>query len=223
MSSSSAWQLSGTNWRWWASGRSGPAVRGAAAAGGCVVGIGSPEPPTFADHEGPFASHYDSGRVTRHVATTFEWAELARRAIADYPAIEQRSGIAFHRPVGVVYATHDPHSVAAVVSRLAALRIVVDRIDTLDDPRLHVDPQAGCFVEGPPAGHVDPRRMTAAQIACGVADGAHVERSVVERVEPVAGGWRLRLAGGAPSRPTGWCSPADRTPVRSTGCPCCHR
>jgi sarcosine oxidase len=173
------------------------ALRSAAAAGARVVGIGSPEPAVLADHEGPFASHYDSGRVTRHVAATFEWAELARRAIADYPAIEQRSGIAFHRPVGVVYATLDPHGVAAVVSRLAALRIVVDRVDTLGDPRLHIDPEPVCFVEGSPAGHVDPRRMTAAQVACGVADGAHVERSVVERVESIAGGWRLHVAGGA--------------------------
>jgi sarcosine oxidase len=53
-----------------------------------------------------------------------------------------------------------------------------------------------CFVEGAPAGHVDPRRMTAAQVACARADGALVERTAVDRVEAVDGGWRLHLAAG---------------------------
>ena len=173
------------------------ALRGAAAAGARVVGIGSPEPAVLAAHPGPFASHYDSGRVTRHVDATFEWAELARRSIADYAAIELGSGIAFHRPVGVVYAAIDPLEIAAVesvIARLAALRIPVTRVTELDDPRVHVDPLAVCFVEGAPAGHIDPRRMTAAQVACARADGASIERTAVERISTVAGGWRLHLA-----------------------------
>jgi glycine/D-amino acid oxidase-like deaminating enzyme len=175
------------------------ALRTAAAAGATTVGIGSPEPAVFASHAGPFASHYDSGRVTRHVDATWEWAELARRAIADYPMIEAASGITFHRPVGVVYATTSPGEIAAVEAvnaRLAALRIPVERRTSFDDPRVALDPTAACFVEGAPAGHVDPRRMTAAQLACAAADGAAVTRDVVGRIEPIAGGWRLHLASG---------------------------
>jgi glycine/D-amino acid oxidase-like deaminating enzyme len=174
-------------------------LRAAAAAGAGAVGIGPVEPPVFASHTGPFASHYDSGRVTRHIDATWEWAELARRAIADYPAIEQGSGIAFHRPVGVVYATSAADEIAAVESanvRLAALRIPVERRASLDDPRVALDPTAVCFVEGAPAGHVDPRRMTAAQVGCAVADGATVARGVVGRVDRLAHGWRLHLATG---------------------------
>ena len=61
------------------------------------VGVGSPEPAALAGHEGVFASHYDSGRITRHLDASFEWAELARRAIADYAAIEEEGGELFHR------------------------------------------------------------------------------------------------------------------------------
>ena len=177
------------------------ALRAASASGCRAIGIGSPEPAVFADHDGPFASHYDSGRVTRRVDATFEWAELARRAIADYAAIEEGSGIRFHRPVGVVYATSDPReidAVDAVAARLTALRIPVERRATIDDARVHVDPNAVCFVEGAPAGHVDPRRMITAQLACAEADGATVRRSTVTHVEAAEGGWRLHLDGGDP-------------------------
>jgi glycine/D-amino acid oxidase-like deaminating enzyme len=175
------------------------ALRATAASGGSVVGIGSPEPTVFASHDGPFASHYDSGRVTRHVDATFEWAELARRAIADYPEIASRSGVEFHRPVGVVYAARGPDQIAAVdavVARLAALRIEVARRSRVDDDRIAIVDGAVCFVEGAPAGHIDPRRMTTAQIACAVADRATVRRTVVTAIEPAASGWRIHLAGG---------------------------
>ena len=46
------------------------ALRAASASGCRAIGIGSPEPAVFADHDGPFASHYDSGRVTRHGVPT---------------------------------------------------------------------------------------------------------------------------------------------------------
>ena len=176
------------------------ALRRAAAVGASTTGIGSPEPVVLAEHAGPFASHYDSGRVTRHVDATWEWAELARRAIADYPTIERRSGIAFHRPVGVVYASDSAAEIAAVdavVARLATLGVAVERRPFRDD---RVDLPAGvtCFIEGAPAGHVDPRRMTAAQTACAVADGATVVPDVVHAVERVGGGWRLHRASGDP-------------------------
>lgn len=175
------------------------ALRAAAARGASAVGIGSPEPAEPASHDGPFASHHDSGRVTRHVDACSEWAELARRAIADYPAIEARSGIVFHRPVGVVYATRDAHEVAAVdavVARLAALRIPVVRATVVDD-RIDLVDGVTCFAEGPPAGHIDPRRMTAAQVACASADGATVLHGTVARVERTAAGWRLHVADGS--------------------------
>ena len=57
-----------------------------AASGAVVAGIGPAEPAVLSEHAGPFASHYDSGRITRHLDARFEWALLAQRAIARYGA-----------------------------------------------------------------------------------------------------------------------------------------
>src|SRR4051812_42773626 len=83
------------------------ALRHLAADGVRCVGIGPGEPPSFADHVGAFASHYDSGRITRHLDQRFEWAVLAARSIRGYSALEEASGIEFHRPVGAVLAELD--------------------------------------------------------------------------------------------------------------------
>ncbi|MEM7273395.1 MAG: FAD-dependent oxidoreductase, partial [Actinomycetota bacterium] len=78
-----------------------------AARSATVIGIGPTEPQDRADHAGPYASHFDAGRITRRLDVRREWSVLASRAIAEYPTIEARSGIAFHHPAGLVYARHD--------------------------------------------------------------------------------------------------------------------
>lgn len=174
-------------------------LRHAAASGARTIGVGVPEPPVFAEHGGPFASHYDSGRVTRHLDATWEWAELARRAIVSYPTMEAKSGIAFHRPVGLIYAASEAAEVAGIegtAARLAGLGIAVQRVDDVDG-RVAIDPAAVRYVEPGPAGHVDPRRMVAAQVACARADGADVVATTVVAVATTATGWRLHLASGA--------------------------
>lgn len=70
-----------------------------AGAGG-VLGIGPAEPADLATAEGPFASHYDHGRITRVSDPDLIWATLARRSIAAYPTIAERGGVGFHYPVG---------------------------------------------------------------------------------------------------------------------------
>lgn len=158
------------------------ALRRVAAAGASCIGIGQAEPPSFPHHAGVFASHYDSGRVTRHVDARFEWAELARRAIAEYAAIESISGIAFHHPSAVLYATDDRTTVDAidrVVQGLVAHGIAVERRHDPGDDRVALPDGVTVFREGAPAGHVDPRRMIAAQLAVAERAGAHIVRAVV--------------------------------------------
>src|SRR5436190_1901187 len=69
------------------------ALRHLAATGAEVLGVGPAEPAAFGDHRGAFASHYDSGRITRHLDPRREWAVLAGRSIAGYAALEAASGI----------------------------------------------------------------------------------------------------------------------------------
>ncbi|HEY4610397.1 MAG TPA: hypothetical protein VIH06_14370, partial [Ilumatobacteraceae bacterium] len=79
----------------------------AADSGSRCVGIGPAEPGDWANHAGVFASHYDSGRITRKLDRRREWAILACRAIEAYPGIEAASGISFHTPAGVLFADVD--------------------------------------------------------------------------------------------------------------------
>ncbi|MEM7115085.1 MAG: FAD-dependent oxidoreductase, partial [Chloroflexota bacterium] len=53
-------------------------------------------------HDGVFSSHYDQGRITRELDSTFEWALWAQRSIAAYRAIEEQSGIDFYFPCGAI-------------------------------------------------------------------------------------------------------------------------
>ena len=167
------------------------------------VGVGAPEPPALAPHEGVFASHYDSGRITRHLDSTFEWAELARRAIADYGAIEAEGDELFHRPVGLRYAVSDQRELEAVREVLARLGTVargVRELPASDDPRVVLPNGATVLAEPRPAGHIDPRRMVRAQVTAAERAGATVPRAQVTAVAPEAGGWTLALGDGTTVR-----------------------
>ena len=168
------------------------ALRHLAESGLRVVGIGSPEPADLPAHHGPFSSHYDSGRITRHLDARFEWALLAHRAIAAYPLIESRSGIAFHSPTGSVYAVvpgPKADAIEANAARLASPAVEVGRAEI--DQRLGLTGGLRYFADAPPAGHVDPRRMRAAQLRCADLAGAEIVDGVVGSLTAMPGGWRI--------------------------------
>ncbi|MGN6693151.1 MAG: NAD(P)/FAD-dependent oxidoreductase [Aquihabitans sp.] len=175
------------------------ALRHLAASGVRVVGIGPAEPPVFATHPGVFASHYDSGRITRHLDARREWAVLAARSIAGYAALEEASGIAFHRPVGAVLAEHDPARIASTLAHAAELGVGV----TVAEPGmpspftgLSFPEDATLLGEPGPAGHIDPRRMLAANLRVATDHGATTRSEEVAAIDPSPGGWSLRTSTG---------------------------
>jgi sarcosine oxidase len=161
--------------------------------GSSCVGIGPGEPRDWARHDGPFASHYDSGRITRHLDPAYEWALLAQRAIAGYAEREAASGVAFHRPVGVVLAETDP-------ARIAAIRDVAERlgveIDGTADPRLRFAADATLLAESAPAGHVDPRRMVVANLLTAASRGARVVSEAAVVLDTDGDRWRVTTTSG---------------------------
>lgn len=173
------------------------ALRHAATRGHRAIGVGPAEPSVFAQHDGAFSSHYDSGRITRHVDPHLEWAELARRAIADYPTIEAE-GEPFHRPVGLIYAVTDPTKVDTLRRVMDELGhgVVWREVDGSPDPRVQVAEDARSFVEDGPAGHIDPRRLIRAQLTAAGRRGARTVRAEVRALERSGGGWRVLLRDG---------------------------
>lgn len=166
-----------------------------AAEGADVVGVGPEEPAVLADHDGAFASHYDSGRITRHLDPRREWAVLAARSIAGYAELEAASGIAFHRPAGAVMAELDPGRISATITNAAALgvpiTVVADGAPSPFSDRLAFPVGSTLLCEPAPAGHVDPRRMLAANLVVARAAGAAVLADEVVALVAAGDLWRL--------------------------------
>lgn len=189
------------------------ALRHLAGRGATVVGVGPGEPADWAGHRGVFASHYDSGRITRKLDARFEWAELAVRAIAEYPVIATEGGIEFHQPVGAVFASGDAAHVAAldaVGRRVGAdhrvLGSAATGLATTDDGRvlaghglLALPVGSTVVTEHGPAGFVDPRRMLVAQLVAAEGRGARTIRCEAT-VEADGTGWLVRAADGTEVR-----------------------
>ncbi len=188
------------------------ALRHLATAGVDVIGVGpaEPEPDRWAAHEGVFASHYDSGRITRRLDPRFEWAELARRAINQYATIAADGGIAFHQAPGTLFASADPDRIAAIVavaerlgsphevlgSAAEGLRTTDDGRVLAADGRLALPAGSTVIAEPGPAGFVDPRRMLGAQLAAAERHGARTIRERALAVEPDGHGWLIAAADG---------------------------
>ncbi|MCR6499958.1 FAD-dependent oxidoreductase [Shinella sp. CPCC 101442] len=155
----------------------GRGMMGAAAArhlirtGASAALVGRGEPADWKTHDGVFASHYDSGRITRTIDGDPDWALLAKRSIARYRDLEAESGITFYGETGCLitgraggdYIT----SVAAVARRHKLDAPVLDRgglraqFPWFDLP----ETSSGVF-EAKGAGYIDPRKLVAAQVAC---------------------------------------------------------
>jgi sarcosine oxidase len=176
-------------------------LRHASAAGLRCVGVGPAEPPNWSSHDGVFASHYDSGRITRRLDKQREWAVLAGRAIREYPVIEAASGISFHRPVGVVMAEVDASRLAATIAVAEDLGVPFDRREPgepLGDDRIALPGDATVLLEPAPGGFIDPRRMLAAQLEGARGNGADLLVQQVTEIERrTAGGWRVHTTDGA--------------------------
>jgi sarcosine oxidase len=172
------------------------ALRHLAELGLSTVGIGPPEPAEWGSHPGVFASHYDSGRITRVLDDRYEWAELARRSMAAYPDLVARTGIAFHHPVGVLHATSDNRLVAETQAVGTALGV---DFETGTAAELVTGPyrlprSLTALAEHGEAGHVDPRAMLRAQLAAAGDSGATVVAAEVRGIEERADRIALRLA-----------------------------
>ena len=163
------------------------AARHLSAAGHDVTLVGPCEPADYGDHEGPFASHFDQGRVTRISAFSEPWATWAKASIDRYPEIAEQSGISFHDPVGLVVMA-DHADTAASIGRSLGADIAMLTADELADRYGLASTVASHRIlwEGPPAGLINPRLLVQAQNKCARLNGAAVLHDVVTSV--VAGG-----------------------------------
>lgn len=151
-----------------------------AEAGHNVTVFVSPEPQAYTDLSTigrPLASHYDEGRITRITDRDPYWSDVARRSIANYRSIEQRSGIGFFIQRPLVYLAPDPGELLTVGQAHGAAVSTITMEQVTERYGVHrpsgFNLGAGAH-ETAPAGFINPRRMVRAQLTLADAAGAEI-------------------------------------------------
>lgn len=173
------------------------ATRHLALSGRSVIGIGPTEPHDWATHTGPYASHYDSGRITRRLDARREWAVLATRAIDEYSTIQAASGITFHNPAGLTFVRRDHDGIANQkdVIRQLDLPVTISKTENDDGPLHYSFPDGWTTLTEPaPAGAIDPRQMVRAQIVVAEQAGAQIVAEHASHLEERDGAWHIQTA-----------------------------
>ena len=162
------------------------AARHAAESGIRVAVVGAAEPAQLSNGSGPFASHYDAGRITRVIDPDPVWSELAALSIARYRDLEARSGVTFHDPVGLAWVKPLDGAQAAFedAQRLGAAVAEVSPTMLNESYGIRVPPSQSslCVYEAAPAGLVNPRKLVQAQLSCAQLAGAVVISSAVSEL-----------------------------------------
>lgn len=173
------------------------AGRHLAEAGHRAALIGPGEPADRRTSDGPFASHHDEGRITRIAARTQMWADVAAASIGRYPDIAARSGITFHTPCGFVAGYPDADDWVARAARYGSDARRVSPEWVRETTGISITNGLGLVTEGAPAGHINPRRLVAAQTELARIGGATVIDAAVATVERRDGGFELGGAYGS--------------------------
>ncbi|MFN8487514.1 MAG: FAD-dependent oxidoreductase [Caldilineaceae bacterium] len=175
------------------------AARYLSATGLTTLALGPAEPDHWETHQGVFASHYDAGRITRILDKDLVWATLAARSIAQYPAIEAKSGVQFHHPVGLLRIgaiADDPEdSLTQTAAVGQALQVDFTELNQAEMaqhfPFLQLPSATSGLWERGGAGVVAPRALVQAQLTIAAAQGATVVRATAVSLERDGAGYTI--------------------------------
>ncbi len=181
------------------------AARRLSEAGMRTAVIGPDEPEHPARHDGPFASHYDEGRLTHRSARNVVWSQLAARAMAAYADIEARSGLAFHQVRGTLTLERGNGGFSYTVHRsaiAAALGFSYEELPTAQAvaarfPLVACPPDFIGLLDPAPSGFINPRTLLRAQLTLATRSGAQPINDTVIGLAEIPGGVQLRTAAGA--------------------------
>ncbi|MCO5560018.1 hypothetical protein L7F22_013624 [Adiantum nelumboides] len=169
-----------------------------ASLGSSLLAIGPPEPSTsWAAYNGPFASHYDQGRLARIADPDPVWAALAARSMARYSDLEHASGIHFHEAVGSLRVSPLPddslYQSFQVGRQQGAQQEMIEGHDKLQSkfPCFRFETGDGAIMEGGAAGYINPRNMVAAQLTVAQRNGACIVQEGVREITPIGYGVRV--------------------------------
>ncbi|QBY01589.1 FAD-dependent oxidoreductase [Rhodophyticola sp. CCM32] len=148
--------------------------------------IGPDEPPDPGACQGPFGSHHDQGRITRHLAHDADWSRLSSRSIARYGALEAESGLNIFTPCGGMISGPETGPGSDVIHHVLdvakALATPHDRLDAAALPdrfpffRFAPGHLAAWEADG---GYINPRALRDAEGILAARAGAQIIRQAV--------------------------------------------
>lgn len=155
---------------------------------------------------GEFGAWADESRIARRLGWDEVWGALDARSTARYRDIEVESGIGFFHECGALalMAGSLRERTGRMLRAGSEAGVVVERLSEAglrrDFPDLGALPLAGGvegLLERKDAGHLNPRRLVAAQRRLAVGAGARlVDGTVAEIDQPRGGRWRVRTNDG---------------------------
>ncbi len=156
-----------------------------------VAVIGMEEPTDYSTHDGPFSSHYDASRFYRTLDPRRGWAVAAYRSFPRFPALEEESGIEFHKPTGNLrvyppnktggeYFDFDLMDKAAAGLKVETRTYPNAKSLSEDFPYLSFpEGVQGHFETGETAGVLNPRKLIAAHLELAKRQGAELMQGQV--------------------------------------------
>ncbi len=170
-----------------------------------VAIIGPDEPAKSAQSAEVYASHYDQGRLQRHMSRDLVWAILSHRAYREYAALHADSGVSFYHPVPSVHIAPRTGDSVFVESAAETARELAIDCTTLHSgaevaarfPVLRVPDACHGYIEHIPAGYINPRSLIEAQLTVSAQRGATIIRETVRAVTPLADRVQVTTSTGA--------------------------
>ncbi len=178
------------------------AARHLAQAGKAVTVAAPPEPTDWTQHTGVFASHYDEARITRKLDADPFWAELARRSVDRYAALEAASGVPFFHPGSCLQLAPEAPGFDARHQSLQDVAAQLELpLETLSAsalaqrfPWLQPTGLKGHLETGT-AGWINPRQLIRAQARLAQQAGATWLPQQAQAVRSGSTGWDVQLEG----------------------------
>ncbi|KIT16447.1 NAD(P)/FAD-dependent oxidoreductase [Jannaschia aquimarina] len=149
-----------------------PCARYLARGGHSVALVAAPEPASVAD--GPFGSHYDAGRITRHLSHHDDWSLLSAASMSRYQSLEEASGERIFTRTGAAMAGLRAGPLAGFTEAFLEMVPFVEDASILNDPAetgWHL-PAGSVTALETGGGWIDPRAMARAQIGGACRAGA---------------------------------------------------
>ncbi|GAB4569605.1 MAG: hypothetical protein Tsb0020_23850 [Haliangiales bacterium] len=170
-----------------------------------VAIIGPDEPAPSARSAEVYASHYDQGRLQRHMSRDLVWAILSHRAYREYAALHADSGVTFYHPVPSVHLAPRTGDSVFIESAAETARELAIDCTTLHSgaevaarfPMLRVPDACHGYIEHIPAGYINPRSLIEAQLAVSAQRGASIIRETVRAVTTLADRVQVTTSTGA--------------------------